>query len=106
MLDSMVCELMAQIFSMADTTSGKSILLPQNSDFKSSDELNNNQTIVVNLLSESKYELPDKQVSEDTTLSDQPKEELYLISSKLALIFVYVIFLLCWIVNNLHHRYK
>ena len=49
MLDSMVCELMAQIFSMADTTSGKSILLPQNSDFEST-ELNNNQTTVVDMM--------------------------------------------------------
>ena len=50
MLDSMVCKLMAQIFSMAESTSSKTNLLPQNSDFKSSPELNNNQTTVVDVL--------------------------------------------------------
>ena len=47
-------------------------------------------------ISESKYELPDKQVSEDTTLAYQSKEES--VKSKMAMIFVYVIVLLCWIV--------
>ena len=92
---------MAQIFSMAESTSSKTTLLPQNCDFKSSAEVNNNQTTAEILhtppmTSESKYELPDKQVSEDTTLSDQSKEESVI--SKLAMIFVYLIVLLCWIV--------